>query len=108
MDSQLLDRMRILLEFGPDFLSLSEQDSRLEEQLSNYFDVLAVGSFNFRGREFWRLHQDGLDELGYSIYNRRFAKAIVAKSLDLMLNPKATTEKVVRRVKNRGHGVRPR
>jgi glycosyltransferase involved in cell wall biosynthesis len=108
MNSQLLDRMRILLEFGPDFLNLSEQDSRLEEQLSNYFDVLAVGYFNFRGREFWRLHQEGLDELGYTIYNRRLAKAIVARSLDLMLNPKATTEKVVRRVKSRGHGVRPR
>jgi glycosyltransferase involved in cell wall biosynthesis len=107
MNSQLLDRMRILLEFGPEFLSPSERDSRLDEQLSEYFDELAVGSINFRGRKFWRLHQAGLDELGYTIYNRRFAKAIVAKSLDLMLNPKATTEKVVRRVKSRGPGVRP-
>ena len=102
MNSQLLDRMRILLEFGPEFLSTSERDSRLEEQLSKYFDVLAVACFNFRRREFWRLHKQGLGELGYTIYDRRFAKAIVAKALDLMLNPKATTEKVVRRVRSRG------
>lgn len=107
MNSQLLDRMRILLEFGPDFLSPSERDARLEEQLSEYFGVLAVGCFNLRNREFWRLHKEGLDELGYSIYNRRFAKAIGAKFLDLTLNPKATTEKVVRRVKSKGRGVRP-
>ena len=75
MNSQLLDRMRILLEFGPEFLSPSEQDSRLEEQLSNYFDVLAVGVFQLPGREFWRLHKEGLGELGYTIYDRRFAKA---------------------------------
>ena len=70
--------------------------------------MLAVGYFNFRDREFWRLHKEGLDELGCTIYNRRFAKAIVAKFLDLTLNPKATTEKVARRVKSRGRGVRPR
>ena len=69
--------------------------------------MLAVGCFNFRDREFWRLHKEGLDELGYSIYNPRFAKAIVAKFLDLTLNPKATTEKIVRRVKSRRRGVRP-
>ena len=59
--------MRILLEFGPEVLSPSERDSRLEEQLSEYFDVLAVGYFNFRDREFWRLHKEGLGELGCTI-----------------------------------------
>jgi glycosyltransferase involved in cell wall biosynthesis len=108
MNSQLLDRMRILLEFGPEFLSPSEQSSRLEEQLSEYFDVLATGCFNFRDRAFWRLHKEGLHELGYTLYNRRLAKAILAKSLDLLLNPKATTEKVTRRMKSRGRGARPR
>lgn len=106
MNSQLLDRMRILTELGPEFLTPAEQEQRLDEQLTRYFDVLAVGCFNLRDREFWRLHKRGLNELGYSIYNPRFAKAIVAKFLDLTLNPKATTEKIVRRVKTRGREVR--
>ena len=107
MNSQLLDRLRLLLEFGPEFLTLSERERRLEEQLSVYFDVLAVGCFNFRDREFWTLHRDGLEKLGCSIYDPRFAKAIAAKFFDLTLNPKATTEKIVRRVKSGERGLRP-
>lgn len=106
MNSQLLDRMRILNEFGPELLSPTERDRRMREQLSVYYDVLAVGCFNFRDREFWRLHKAGLEDLGYSIYSPRFAKAIVAKFLDLTLNPKATTEKIARRVKSRERGRR--
>ena len=87
VNSQLLDRMRILIEFGPEFLRPSERERRLKEQLSGYFDVLAVGCFNFRDREFWRIHKEGLDELGYSIYNLSFAKAIVGKFLDLDVEP---------------------
>jgi hypothetical protein len=44
--------------------------------------------------------------LGYSIYNRRFAKASAAKFIDLTLNPKATTEKILRRAKSTGRGTR--
>jgi glycosyltransferase involved in cell wall biosynthesis len=108
MNSQLLDRLRILIESGPEFLSPTERERRLEEQLSGYFDVLGEACFNFREREFWRLHKEGLDALGYSIYSPRLAKAIGAKFLDLTLNPKATTEKVVRRAKSRRRGIRAR
>lgn len=105
-NSQLLDRMRILMQFGPQFLTPSEQRRRLDQQLSGYFEVLAVGCFNFRDREFWRIHKTGLEELGYSIYNPRLAKAIGGKFLDLTLNPKATTEKIVRRARSRGRAPR--
>jgi glycosyltransferase involved in cell wall biosynthesis len=101
LNSQLLDRLRILIELGPDLLSPAEQQQRLDEQLASYYDVLAVGCFNFRDREFWKLHKDGLNELGYSLYDQRLAKAIGAKFLDLALNPKATTEKIARRVGSR-------
>jgi hypothetical protein len=107
LNSQLLDRLRILLEFGPEFLAPDERERRLDQQLAVYYHVLAVGCFNFREREFWSVHRKGLDELGYSIYNPRLAKAIAAKFLDLTLNPKATTEKIVRRVKSRRYGERP-
>jgi glycosyltransferase involved in cell wall biosynthesis len=98
---ELLDRAKVLVEFGPEFLTAAEQQQRLDEQLSEYFEVLARESFKLRDREFWRRHRDGLNELGYSIGDRRFAKAIAARLLDLTLNPKLTTEKVVRRVAQR-------
>jgi glycosyltransferase involved in cell wall biosynthesis len=105
-NSQLLDRLRILSALGPGFLSATEQERRLNEQLAGYFGVLADGCFNFRDSAFWRLHKDGLADLGYSIYDPRFARAIGGKFLDLTLNPKATTEKIVRRVKSRQRGAR--
>jgi glycosyltransferase involved in cell wall biosynthesis len=105
-NSQLLDRLRILSHFGPEFLSATEQERRLNEQLAGYFGVLADGCFNFRDGAFWRLHKEGLAGLGYSIYDPRFAKAIGEKFLDLTLNPKATTEKIVRRMKSRQRGAR--
>ncbi len=100
-----LDRMRILIELGPEYLTPDEQCRRLREQLSDYFAALAEACFQFRDREFWRLHRERLDELGCSIYDLRFARAIVAKALDLILNPKTTTEKAVRRVKRRQRRV---
>jgi glycosyltransferase involved in cell wall biosynthesis len=106
MNNMVLDRIRILSEFGPEFLTPSERDRQLEELLAGYFDRLAVECFHFRDREFWRLHREKLDELGYAIYNRRFAKAIAAKFIDLTLNPKATIEKILRRAKSTGRGTR--
>ena len=99
MNSQLLDRLRILIEFGPTFLERAERESRLEEQLSDYFRVLANGCFNFEKSKFWRLHKAGLEELGYSIYSPRFAGAIVGKFFDLALNPKTTVAKILRRTR---------
>lgn len=104
LNSQLLDRLRILLEVGPEFLTQDELERRLNEQLSAYYRELAVGVVNFRHDEFWRVHRQGLAALGYSLYDLRFVKALAAKILDLALNPKATTEKIVRRIKSRRQG----
>jgi len=106
LNSQLLDRLRILLEVGPEFLTPDELDHRLNEQLSVCYLELAVGVVNLRDREFWTTHREGLGALGYSIYDPRFAKALAAKLLDLALNPKATAEKIVRRVQDRRRGGR--
>lgn len=105
MNMVRLYRLRILMEFGPEFLSPEELERRLEEQLSDYFEALAIGLFQFRDRAFWRLHRERLDELGYSIYDPRFARAVVAKLLDLTFNPKATTEKAIGRVRRRRLGT---
>ena len=57
-------------------------------------------------RRFRRLYKERLNEVGFSIYNWRLAKAVVKKLLDLTLHPKATIEKIARRMKSRGRGVR--
>lgn len=100
--SFLLDRMRILAELGPRFLSKSEYERRREELASEYFrDVLVNAWINRKGREFWSLHHERLEELGYRMYGGRFARAVSMKMLDLLLNPKTTAEKVIRRIRRR-------
>jgi hypothetical protein len=94
-----LDRLRILLERGPEFLTSDEQSQRLHQQLCYYFDSLAEECFRFRDREFWTLQKERLEDLGCSIYDLRFARAILMKLLDLTLNPKTTTEKALRRMR---------
>jgi glycosyltransferase involved in cell wall biosynthesis len=101
MNSLVLDRMRILMESGAELLTPAERDRREHQYLVEYFALLAVEVFHLRNREFWRLHRARLGELGHSIYDPRLARAIAAKLLDLTLNPKATTEKVLRRVVGR-------
>jgi glycosyltransferase involved in cell wall biosynthesis len=103
---QWLDALRTLIEFAPDFLTEAEQRRRVDEWLSVYFEKLAVGCVNLRGRQYWSLHRNGLSELGFSIYDRRLVRAVVEKVLDLVLNPKATAEKVGRRVESRRSGLR--
>jgi glycosyltransferase involved in cell wall biosynthesis len=104
LNTQLLDRLRILLEVGPHFLTPDEFERRKNEQLAVYYHELAVGIVNFRDEEYWSVHKQGLASLGYSLFDRRFVKALAAKILDLALNPKATAEKLVRRVKSRRLG----
>lgn len=100
-----LDRIRILLEYGPGLLTADELSRRRDQQLSDYFDALAIACFQRHEKGFWRLHRDRLDQLGCSIHDPRFARAVAAKLLDLTLNPKATTGKAVRRVRGRRLGV---
>jgi glycosyltransferase involved in cell wall biosynthesis len=98
LDSYLLDRIRILQEFGPTYLTSTEYTQQLDHLLSTYFnDVLAAGFVNFRGREFWKTHTIRLQELGYSLVSRRLLSGIIRRLTDLLFNPKQTVEKILRR-----------
>lgn len=106
LSSYLLDRIEILTDFGPVYLENDELDSRMEALLADYYsNVLAVALIHFRNRDFWHFHQRRLKELGYTIYDRRLAKGLCMKLLDLFFNPKQTIEKVARRIK--GNALRP-
>jgi glycosyltransferase involved in cell wall biosynthesis len=98
LDSYLVDRLELLLEYGPIYLTREEFRTRLEERLRHYYGVLAVGAVNVRPRGFWNYHQQRLEALGYSLYGLRLGKAVCLKVLDLFLNPKQTVEKVLRRL----------
>jgi glycosyltransferase involved in cell wall biosynthesis len=102
LDGYLLDRIRIIKEYGPEFLKCEELEKRTESLLSDYYGSLATAVFNHKDREFWAFHRAKLDELGLSIYGRRLTKALCLKAADLLFNPKETFEKVIRRISANG------
>ncbi len=91
-------RIGDLREYGPCYLTPEELDRRLNEQLYEYYKFLAASALHFREKNFWSYHKSRLNELGYPLDNIRLAKAVSAKVFDLLLNPKHTVEKSLRRL----------
>jgi hypothetical protein len=87
-----------LLEYGPLYLTKRELETRVQEVLSDYYRFLAINALERAGQEFWRYHVARLRELGCPISKVRLGAAVLAKSLDLALNPKQTVEKVFKRI----------
>jgi glycosyltransferase involved in cell wall biosynthesis len=97
VNAYLSSRISDLTKYGPYYLTKAELDMRLNQLLDEYYAYLALSAVNFRNRKFWNYHRRRLHELGFPLEGLRLAKAISVKSLDLLLNPKQTVEKVLRR-----------
>jgi len=91
-----------LLAYGSSCMTESDLQRRLRELLDRYYEALAIGAVNRRDREWWKYHKSRLRELGYPLDSLRLLKAVTAKLMDLLLNPKHTVERVLRRANNPG------
>lgn len=98
MDSYLLDWIAILDEFAGHYLDPTEHAARRKALFDIYYrDVIGVGLVNGRSDEFWGYHKERLNDLGYPWDSARAWGAASRKALDLLLNPKSTFEKLIRR-----------
>ncbi len=84
--------------YGPFYLEPGEQETRIKELMDEYYDTLALSAVHFRDKSYWTYHRRRLKEVGLHFSSVRLAKAVSAKVLDLLLNPKETSEKVLRRL----------
>jgi glycosyltransferase involved in cell wall biosynthesis len=107
-NAYLSSKLSDLLTYGPFYLTEGELQGRLKELLDEYYRFLAISAVNMRGREFWSYHRERLKQLGYSLDRIRLGKAVCAKCLDLLLNPKQTAEKAVRRMRASAYGAAPK
>jgi glycosyltransferase involved in cell wall biosynthesis len=96
------DALREFLQYGPIYLAPEEFERRREELLDDFYDLLALGVVNFRGRDFWAYQKNTIRELGYPFLGLRTGRAVLNKVADLLLNPKQTATKVLRRFTHRG------
>jgi hypothetical protein len=85
-----------LIEYGPTCLKAGELEKRLEDVLDDYYEFLGTSVFHGRDKAFWNYHKKRLDDSGHPFSGIRLAKAVCAKLLDLVFNPKRTAEKVLR------------
>jgi glycosyltransferase involved in cell wall biosynthesis len=84
--------------YGSLFLEPADQEKRTNALMKEYYKSLADHAVHFRGGGFWSFQRRRLQEVGFSFSNVRLAKAISAKVLDLLLNPKETSGKLLKRL----------
>lgn len=90
-----LDDLRV---YGPIYLEPAEQEKRINELMEEYYACLAFHAVHFRGGGFWSYQKRRLKEIGFPLSSLKLAKAISAKVLDLLLNPKETSGKLLKRL----------
>jgi len=96
LDTYQWSRLNDLVEYGPSYLTKGELEGRLEEILEDYYRFLAASVFHRMERGFWNHHKRKLGEVGHPLSYFRLARAVSAKLLDLLLNPKQTAEKLLK------------
>ena len=96
LNAYLSSQVRDLSEFGPWYLTADEIDWRLKRVMRDYYRFLAISAIRLREKKFWDYHKERLKEIGYPFQPARLALAIMARLVDLLLNPKRTAEDWVR------------
>jgi glycosyltransferase involved in cell wall biosynthesis len=94
LNSYHSSRLSDLVEYGPIYLSPQELGERKDESVASYYEFLGISVFHFRDKAFWDYHKRRLNECGYLFSRLRLTRAVVAKGLDLLLNPKRTASKL--------------
>jgi hypothetical protein len=97
-----LTQVMIVNRFGPKFLSAEELRDRKREVEQDEYNVLAAGFVHRRPNAFWDFHRKGLELAGLRISRARVAWRVLAYVVNLLLNPKATLDKLLRRLRRGG------
>jgi glycosyltransferase involved in cell wall biosynthesis len=100
LNAYLPSRLGDLNCYGPQYLTQEELQACVKELLKRYYDFLAIAAMNFREKRFWQYHSRRLRELGHPLDMAKLTAAVSMKICDLLLNPKTTVERVLRRARN--------
>jgi glycosyltransferase involved in cell wall biosynthesis len=101
LNTWLPSELRMLLTYGPKYLSDEELADRIHHRLREYYDYLAGHLSWGRGHDFWRYHRTALADMGYPLSLPRLLAHRGLYVLDLVLNPKLTAKRVTRYVRRK-------
>lgn len=93
-----LPEMEILFKYGRDYLSAEEFAQETGKMWDRYYTSMGSKVFRNKRKEFWSYHRMTLNRLGFSLNTTRIAKAVLAKVLDISLNPLNTSIRIARRM----------
>jgi glycosyltransferase involved in cell wall biosynthesis len=99
MNTYAPGRLGELVTYGPRYLSVAEQEQRRRDTIGSYYQYLATQVYLLREQKFWSFHGAKLAESGYPLSKVRLAAHVARYALDLLLNPRDTTLRVGRRVR---------
>jgi glycosyltransferase involved in cell wall biosynthesis len=91
------EKIRMLRQYGPDYLSREEFEAQLENEVRDYYRFLATSIFSHRGKEFWMHQRAALRELGLSSSWPRLYAAAVESAMHSLSHPFRTWTTVSRK-----------
>lgn len=87
-DFNMTGELRILINYGPVFLTSTEFAQKKAQYLREYYSCLARRALCFRPSSYWRFHRERLNELGISINYFRLAATMPVELVKLCFEPK--------------------
>jgi glycosyltransferase involved in cell wall biosynthesis len=88
LDCSIAFQVLMQRDFGHDFLTPEEYRAQLWWRERAYFQTLADGLLELRGKEFWKFHKSMLKRMGYSFRSAHFLQLFLGEVADIVLNPK--------------------
>jgi len=87
--------LQVLAKHGPDYLTASELEARVERHLIEYYRFLGKRIVMGANQKFWEYHRRQLTGSAYGFSRLRLVRGILAYWSDALLNPKETVEKIL-------------
>ena len=96
--TDLPSALKLLVRYGPKYLSEPELVHMIDGLLRNYYHCLGEQVYRKRDRKFWDFHKKKLAELGYPLNKARLAAAAARFLLKFVVSPKRVRSTVRRRL----------
>lgn len=97
MNSLHLSLLTELIQFGPQCLDKREYEARLKNRLNTYYQVLAEGLLQMRGRKYLEFHRNWLRYLGIPLSPARLLRGFCAAIFNGLTHPIRATKSIMRR-----------
>jgi len=102
LNTFLLGHVKILMTYGPRFLTADEYAAALDQRMKAYYKFLARAVLTPGRGEMWRFHRDGLAALGLPVSRPRLARVLCQQLGQVITSPGHELPKLLRLLRRSG------